>query len=103
MFRESADGSTYTMKGRMPLDSTPDLYLAYNHVDYAATGTKAGNRWNITITFTDIYDFEVLDWEDVLTDGPIIVALCDYAALAQAIHAIVPYKVSVTVRTSIEA
>ena len=104
LFRKNAGGrTTYTMHGGIALNSSPDLYLAYNQVGYDATGTRNGDRWDITITFTDVYDFEVLAWEDVLTDGPIIVAICNYAAYAQAIRAIVPYHVSVTVQTSISA
>lgn len=103
-FRNRAgNAERYTTNGSIALNSSPDLYLAYNYVSYVATGERVGNRWNITIKFTDTYDFDYLVWEDVLTDGPVIVAICNYAAYAQTIHAIVPYDIEITVKTSVGA
>ncbi len=86
--------------GSIVLNSTRDLHLSYNKVSYVASGTKSKGKWNLTITFTDTYDFEMQAWKNAMTGNPVVTVLNNYGAYAQSIKAIVPYKVKVTVKTS---
>ena len=82
------------------LNSTTDLHLAYNNVNYSATGVKSNGKWTLTITFTDTYDFDAQSWKNAMTDNALVTILNNYAAYAQSIGAIVPYNVTVTVQTT---
>ena len=82
------------------LNSTTDLHLAYNNVNYSATGVKSNGTWTLTITFTDTYDFDAQSWKNAMTDNALVTILNNYAAYAQSIGAIVPYNVTVTVQTT---
>ena len=86
--------------GSTTLNSTTDLHLAYNKVSYVASGTKSNGTWTLTIKFKDTYDFEKQAWENAMTDNAAVTALNNYAAYAQDIGAIVPYDITVTVKTT---
>lgn len=100
---QSAGESSYTMSGDIALDSTPDLYLAYNKVSYTASGTKAGDTWVLTITFKDRYDFAAGNWSSTLNAQSIVTVINNYAVYAQTLDAIVNYDISVTARISYKA
>lgn len=60
-FKSDVTGTNYVRKtnsGTTTLNSTTDLHLAYNNVNYSATGVKSNGKWTLTITFTDTYDFD---------------------------------------------
>ena len=92
--------SYYSCSSHISLSSTTDLLLAYHDVDYVVTARKTGNRWNLSIVFSDTYDFEAQSWENFMTDNQAITIINNYAAFAQSQGVIVPYDVSVTVSTS---
>lgn len=84
------------------LDSTLDLKLAYNEVDYVVTGyATSSNKWSLTIVFSDYYDFAHTDWKTVITTGDGAAALNNMGAQAQAIGAVVPFHIQVTVNTTV--
>lgn len=89
-----------TTSGSTTLNSTTDLHLAYNKVSYVASGTKSNGTWTLTIKFTDTYDFEKQAWENAMTDNAVVTVLNNYAAYAEDIGAIVPYDITVTVKTT---
>ncbi|MCF0130287.1 MAG: hypothetical protein HUJ71_01105 [Pseudobutyrivibrio sp.] len=102
-FKKQVNGSNIskkTMTGSTVLNSTTDLHLAYNKVSYSAVGNKANGKWNLTITFSDKYDFETQTWTNSMTDRKVVTILNNYAAYAQSIGAIVPYNIKVSVSTS---
>lgn len=92
--------SARTTSGSTTLNSTTDLHLAYNKVSYVASGTKKNGVWTLKITFSDTYDFETQAWKNAMTGNPAVTILNNYAAYAQSLKAIVPYKVNVTVNTT---
>ncbi len=92
--------SARTTSGSTTLNSTTDLHLAYNKVSYIASGTKSNGKWTLTIKFKDTYDFEKQAWENAMTDNAAVTALNNYAAYAEDIGAIVPYDITVTVKTT---
>ena len=71
--------------------------MAYNKVSYKVVGKKVNGKWNLTITFSDRYDFETQAWKNSMTDNAAVTIMNNYAAYAQSIGAIVPYDVKVTV------
>lgn len=89
--------SSKTITGSTTLNSTTDLHLAYNKVSYKVVGKKVNGKWNLTITFSDRYDFEAQAWKNSMTDSAAVTIMNNYAAYAQSIGAIVPYDVKVTV------
>lgn len=102
-FKSDVTGTNYVRKtnsGTTTLNSTTDLHLAYNNVNYSATGVKSNGKWTLTITFTDTYDFDAQSWKNAMTDNALVTILNNYAAYAQSIGAIVPYNVTVTVQTT---
>lgn len=102
-FKSDVTGTNYVRKtnsGTTSLNSTTDLHLAYNNVNYSATGVKSNGKWTLTITFTDTYDFDAQSWKNAMTDNALVTILNNYAAYAQSIGAIVPYNVTVTVQTT---
>lgn len=102
-FKSDVAGTSYVIKtnsGTTTLNSTTDLHLAYNNVNYSATGVKTNGKWTLTITFTDTYDFDAQSWNNAMTDNALVTILNNYAAYAQSIGAIVPYDVTVTVQTT---
>lgn len=92
--------SARTTSGSTTLNSTKDLHLAYNRVSYVVSGTKKNGIWTLNITFSDTYDFETQAWKNAMTGNPAVTILNNYAAYAQSLKAIVPYKVKVTVKTT---
>lgn len=92
--------SARTTSGSTTLNSTTDLHLAYNKVDYVASGTKKNGVWTLSIVFSDTYNFEAQAWKNAMTNNPAVTILNNYAAYAQSLKAIVPYKVKVTVKTT---
>lgn len=78
------------------LNSTEDLHLALNQVNFVESGSKnsVGN-WNLFITFSDTYDFDP-SWgsEDPAT------IMNNIAAYAQQGGVIVPYRVQIKIGTS---
>ena len=92
--------SARTTSGSTTLNSTTDLHLAYNKVSYVASGTKENGVWTLKITFSDTYDFETQAWKNAMTGNPAVTILNNYAAYAQSLKAVVPYKVNVTVSTT---
>ena len=92
--------SARTTSGSTTLNSTKDLRLAYNKVSYIASGTKKNGVWTLNITFSDTYDFETQAWKNAMTGNPAVTVLNNYAAYAQSLKAIVPYKVKITVKTT---
>ncbi len=98
--KPSADQLDLSMGMMDVLNSTTDLHLAYNNVNYSATGVKSNGKWTLTITFTDTYDFDAQSWKNAMTDNALVTILNNYAAYAQSIGAIVPYNVTVTVQTT---
>lgn len=102
-FKSDVTGTSYVRKtnsGTTTLNSTTDLHLAYNNVNYSATGVKSNGTWTLTIKFTDTYDFDAQAWNNAMTDNALVTILNNYAAYAQSIGAIVPYDVTVTVVTT---
>lgn len=102
-FKEYVTGknlSARTTSGSTTLSSTTDLHLAYNKVSYTVSGTKSNGTWTLTIKFKDTYDFEQQAWKNAMTDNVVVTALNNYAAYAQDIGAIVPYDITVTVKTT---
>lgn len=69
-------------------------------MSYVASGTKSNGTWTLTIKFKDTYDFEKQAWENAMTDNVVVTALNNYAAYAQDIGAIVPFDITVTVKTT---
>lgn len=102
-FKAGVTGTNYDRRiitGKITLNSTTDLHLAYNSVDYSVYGVKVNGKWTLTITFTDTYDFEIQQWKNSMTDDALVTILNNYAAIAQSIGAIVPYNITVTVQTT---
>jgi len=102
-FKKQVRGKNITSKtvtGTATLKSTTDLHLAFNKVSYQVVGKKYKGKWNLTITFTDRYDFETQAWRNSMTDHVAVTAINNYAAYAQSIGAIVPYDIKVFVVTS---
>jgi len=89
--------SYYSLSSSTTLNSTTDLFLSYNKVNYEVTARRVGKRWNLTIVFTDRYDFEIQAWSNSMTDNNAVTIMNNYAAMAQSMGAIVPYNISVTV------
>lgn len=89
--------SQRTTSGSTTLNSTTDLHLAYNKVSYVAYGTKKNNTWTLKVVFSDTYDFEKEPWKNAMTSNSAVTVINNYAAYAQSLGAIVPYKISVTV------
>ncbi len=86
-----------TTSGSTTLNSTSDLHLALNKVEYIASGTKSSSDvWTLTITFKDTYDFEEAPWGDM--GGELVTIVNNYAALAEDLGAIVPYDINIKVR-----
>lgn len=105
-FKSYVKGKKLTARrtsGSTTLNSTTDLHLAYNKVSYVASGTKKNGTWTLTITFSDTYDFEKQAWKNAMTNNPAVTILNNYAAYAQSLKAIVPFKVKVTVKTTFKA
>ena len=89
--------SARTISGSIALDSTLDLYLAYNLVDYVISGTNSNGEWDLTIRITDEYDFDPVAWEDGVAEySDAVGILVDHAVDAQAVGAIVPYNIMIT-------
>lgn len=76
------------------IKNNPDLYLAYHGMKYSYSEESD------TVTFTDRYDFDFMEWEDTFSLQSIIVMVNNFAFFAQCIGAIVPYGISVTVNTA---
>lgn len=96
---EGAKLSAYTTSGSTTLNSTKDLFLAFNKVSYVASSTKnlKTGQWTTTITFKDKYDFDEIEWKNVSGLGQAaIAALTNYAVDAENIGAIVPYNIQIT-------
>ncbi|MGG2114203.1 hypothetical protein ABFY60_27925 [Lysinibacillus pakistanensis] len=90
---------SYTTSGSTTLNSTKDLFLAFNKVSYVAESTKnlKTGQWTTTITFKDEYDFDEIAWKNVSGLGQAAVAaLTNYAVEAERIGAIVPYNIKIT-------
>lgn len=99
-FKASVKGkklSQRTTSGSTTLNSTTDRHLAYNKVSYVAYGTKKNNTWTLKVVFSDTYDFEKEPWKNAMTSNSAVTVINNYAAYAQSLGAIVPYKISVTV------
>ena len=93
----------YYMSDSTILNSTTDLKLAYNKVDYIVEGRKNNGVWTVTVTFTDIYDFEYQPWENAMTDNTLVTILNNYAASGQSLGAVVPYDIKVVVKYTFNA
>ena len=78
------------------LNSTEDLHLALNQVNFVESGSKnsVGN-WNLFITFSDTYDFDP-SWG---SEGAATI-MNNIAAYAQQGGVIVPYRVQIKIGTS---
>ena len=101
-FKADVTGTNYDRRiitGKITLNSTTDLHLSYNSVDYSVYGVKVNGKWRLTITFTDTYDFEIQQWKNSMTDEALVTILNNYAAAVQSIGANVPYNTTVTVQT----
>lgn len=92
--------TSMTMSGSIALDSTVDLHLAYNNVNYTMTAVKSNGKWIGSIVFTDTYDFDAVSWKAQLSIDTLIDIINNYAAYAESIGAIVPYNITVTVPVS---
>lgn len=92
--------SARTTSGSVTLNSTTDLHLAYNKMDYVISGKKTGNTWKLEVTVKDTYDFETQAWKNSMSNSLAVTAINNYAAYAQSLKAIVPYKVQVTASAS---
>ena len=102
-FKASVSGTSLTtknMSGSIALDSTTDLHLAYNNVDYVVFGAKTNGVWDVSVTITDTYDFKHEEWKNAMTDNAVVTMINNYAYDAQQVGAIVPYTIRVTARTS---
>lgn len=92
--------SSRTTSGSTTLNTSTDLKLAYNKVSYIARGTKKNGTWTLKITFSDTYDFDTISWKEAMKGDTAVAILNNYAAHAQSLKAIVPYKIKVTVTTT---
>ena len=93
----------YTYLGSATLNSTTDLHLSLNKVDYIVRLTRINsntNSWTAAVTFEDVYDFEKIDWLNNMTNNTIVTIVNNYAAMAQEKGAIVPYDIAITVTAS---
>lgn len=99
---KAASGTvSYSMiSGSTTLNSTTDLMLSYNKVNYKAELTKmtSNGLWRVDIVFTDTYDFAAQDWKNSMTDNAVVTLINNQAAAAQSSGAIQPYNI--TVKTS---
>ena len=87
-------------KNKMFTDCRTDLHLAYNKVKYIISGKKNNDTWTMDITFSDTYDFEKQLWKNAMTSNPAVTVLNNYAAYAQSLKAIVPFKIRVVVKST---
>ena len=93
--------TSYQMTGSTALDSTLDLKMAYNNVEYTVTGNiTTSKKWSLTVIITDTYDFHYKNWLTAITEADATVVLNNMGATAQAIGAIVPYDIQVTINTT---
>lgn len=104
-FRDYVSGAhlgSRTDSGSTTLNSTTDLHLAFNKVDYVARGNKnlTTGVWTLEVTFKDTYDFDHMAWSGVLSDQALVTIINNYADYAQEIGAIVPYDVKVVLTTT---
>lgn len=102
-FRELVTGKSWvakTVSGSTTLNSTTDLMLAYNKVNYTIKGTYSNGTWTLTIVFTDTQDFDPVRWNTYINRPSVAAVLNNYGAYAQEMGAIVPYSIKVNVATS---
>lgn len=102
-FKNSVKGTNLSARrtsGSTTLNSTTDLHLAYNKVKYIISGKKNNDTWTLDITFSDTYDFEKQSWKNAMTSNPAVTVLNNYAAYAQSLKAIVPFKIRVVVKST---
>lgn len=94
--------SARTTSGSTALNSTKDLQLALNRVSYVASGTKnSSGVWTLKITFRDTYDFDCDKWTQLKgLKAATINALNSYGKYAQSVGAVVPYEISILVKTT---
>lgn len=98
----AGDASAFTFSGTKTLNSTADLFLAYNNVRYEASGVRTADGWALTVTFTDVYDYDLVDWKTAIADPASAGLLANAATYAQTVGAITPYNVSVTVTDTVK-
>jgi hypothetical protein len=70
-------------------------------VDYIISGVRQGSSWKVTVTIKDTYDFEKQPWQNNMSSSDVVTAINNYAAYAQSMKAIVPYKIKIMIQTTI--
>lgn len=91
--------TTYSKGGSITLNSTTDLHLALNKVKYTVSANKKNGVWSITTVFSDVYNFEHLEWGTYGNlKGSAATALNNYGAYAMEQGAVVAYNISISVK-----
>ena len=90
--------TTYSTSDSTILNSTTELHLALNKVNYTVSATKSGGKWSITIVFSDIYNFEYAEWGSYSNlSGTAATALNNYGVYAMEEGAVVAFDISIAV------
>ncbi len=74
-----------------------DLYLAIGKIDVYVSGTKTNGKWNLTVTGTDIYNFDSFRLNTGFSIGNIA---NDVGVIMQRIKMMKPYTISVAFSTT---
>lgn len=97
---KGANLSGYGTMDSTAFNSNLDLLMALHAVDYYAHGSKSGNTWDLTIDFSDTYDFAPKDWKSANLGHDVAAIINNVGVYAQSVGAIVPYDISIETKTS---
>ena len=100
----STYGNVYkTTRESIVLNSTRDLYLSLNKVDYSVYAEKISyNKWEIFITVYDTYDFEPATWKEYAgLNRALVMFLNNYGHMCQNEGAVNPYDIYITMNSQI--
>ena len=100
----STYGNVYKItRESIVLNSTRDLYLSLNKVDYSVYAEKISyNKWEIFITVYDTYNFEPATWKDYAgLNRALVIFLNNYGHICQNEGAVVPYDIYITMNSQI--
>ncbi len=93
--------NSYELYSKTSFTNNKDLYLALHNVDYIISGVRQGSSWRVTVTIKDTYNFEKQPWQNNMSSSDVVTAINNYAAYAQSMRAIVPYKIKIMIQTTI--
>ena len=100
----STYGNVYKItRESIVLNSTRDLHLALNKVDYSVYAEKISyNKWEIFITVHDTYNFEPARWKDYAgLNRALVIFLNNYGHMCQNEGAVIPYDIYITMNSQI--